>query len=422
MKSSAQRSLSADQTNAPLGTRVINKRHPWSVVHACEAARDVLPLVEGQLAAGMRPQLLTPAGFGLPSAFAESGRSLEASQISLLRMWNHVRDWRRLLNDAAAESAAEVIHAHSFASGMAAVRSGSGVVYQFNLPVEKLAAADGSHDENSWLARSFRVAEQFVLTRAAAVVVKSHSVRLASLDRGVGADNVFLVPEPIPSDYLESKPDRKWLEQAASGNAESIFFLIPSVPSPASWTGRDAVLRSMRVLAVLKHQHPTVKFVFLCEEEAEDLLREVAGICQLSDWVSILPSDARPVAMASADVVICGIDQSGQSFALEAQARGRALLAADTEQHREITSDGRGCLWFRPGEVSDITQRASFLAGNPQFRRALGAAAREHCLATRSPEVVGAQYDAVYRLAFSKRKGRDSSPPRTQLIPLQVGG
>jgi hypothetical protein len=40
---------------------------------------------------------------------------------------------------------------------------------------------------------------------------------------------------------------------------------------------------------------------------------------------------------------------------------------------------------------------------------------------TRSPEVVGAQYDSVYRLAFSKRKGRDSSTPRAQLIPLQAG-
>jgi hypothetical protein len=35
--------------------------------------------------------------------------------------------------------------------------------------------------------------------------------------------------------------------------------------------------------------------------------------------------------------------------------------------------------------------------------------------------VIAAQYDTVYRLAFAKRKGRDSSPPKTQLIPLQVG-
>lgn len=34
---------------------------------------------------------------------------------------------------------------------------------------------------------------------------------------------------------------------------------------------------------------------------------------------------------------------------------------------------------------------------------------------------VGAQYDAVYRDAFSKRKGREAGAPKPQFIPLQVG-
>jgi glycosyltransferase involved in cell wall biosynthesis len=136
--------------------------------------------------------------------------------------------------------------------------------------------------------------------------------------------------------------------------------------------------------------------------------------------VKVLAPDMLDKALASADVVICDREHADTSLALEALAHGRALLAADVAQHRDITSDGRGCLWFRSGEVSDIAFRAIFLAGNPPFRRALGAAAREHCQTTRSVEVVGAQYDAVYRLAFSKRKDRGSTPPRPRLIPLQV--
>ena len=135
----------------------------------------------------------------------------------------------------------------------------------------------------------------------------------------------------------------------------------------------------------------------------------------------MLPSALRGKALSSADIVICDREHGGAAIALEALARGRALLAADVEEHRDITADGRGCLWFRTGDVGDIAQRASFLASNAQFRRALASAGREHCLATRSAEVVGAQYDAVYRLAFGKRKGRDTSSPRPQLIPLQVG-
>ncbi|HXA84050.1 MAG TPA: hypothetical protein VNZ47_03175, partial [Candidatus Dormibacteraeota bacterium] len=36
----------------------------WRVIHACEYARDVLPVVEGQLAVGMRPFIVTPQGAG----------------------------------------------------------------------------------------------------------------------------------------------------------------------------------------------------------------------------------------------------------------------------------------------------------------------------------------------------------------------
>src|SRR5579872_6585841 len=74
------------------------KCRPWNVVHACEWAREVLPLLEGQLTVGMRPSLLTPAGYGLASNLGDASRRTEFPQISLLQVWSHVREWRRLLN------------------------------------------------------------------------------------------------------------------------------------------------------------------------------------------------------------------------------------------------------------------------------------------------------------------------------------
>jgi glycosyltransferase involved in cell wall biosynthesis len=413
--------MQVDQLAIRVHPRISAKHHPWNVVHACELAREILSLVEGQLAAGMRPSLLTPGGFGLASSFVDNPKRTEATQVSLLRMWNHVRDWRKLLTDSAAERSSEIIHAHSFAAGMAAVRATSGVVYQLKQPIEKLATASGDQDENSWLVRSFRVAEQFILTRAAAVVVHSHSQRLACLERGVAAGSVFLIPEPIAPHVLEAHCNHRWLESVAGASPETVFFLIPGLPEIASWDERDALLRWMRVLSVIRREHPNVKFLFLGDSAVADHIRDVACTCNLSGYVSILSDEFRNHAMASTDAVICDREHAAGQFALEALARGRALLAADIEEHREFTADGRGCLWYRPGDVGDIAQRASFLAANAQFRLALGVAAHEHCLATRSVEVVGAQYDPVYRLAFSKRKGRDNTTPKTQLIPLQVG-
>jgi glycosyltransferase involved in cell wall biosynthesis len=406
-------SLSEKNTQVPSHYR----QHPWTVIHACERARDVLPLVEGQLAAGMRPSLLTPAGTG--GAALPEGPKRERP-ISLLNTWSHVREWRSLMNESAAETASDILHAHSFSAGMAAVRASSCVVYQLKQPVEKLAAATERYDENSWLSRSFRVAEQFVLTRAAAVVVHDHTQRLACLERGVNAAHTFLIPEPIEHALLESAPDRKWLAETERAGSETVLLFVPGLPS-SEWERRDALLRWMRVLCNVRRQHDDVRLLLLAEGPAQEAIYEMASACNLMPWIHAVPLTMRDKALSSADIVICDREHASSGIALEALARGRALLASDVEAHREITPDGRGCLWFRPGEVNDVAQRASFLAGNPQFRRALATAGREHCLATRSAEAVGGQYDAVYRTAFSKRKKRDTNTPKPQFIPLHVG-
>ena len=414
--------MTLDQrTSAGTHERKKPGRYPWKVVHACESAREVLPLVEGQIVAGMRPFLLTPAGSGFARAFRQNGNETTAP-VSLLQTWNHVREWRRLLHESTAETSAEIIHAHSFAAGMASVRTSSGVVYQLSSPVEKIAASAGYCNENSWLARSFRVAEQFVLTRAAAVVVNDHAARLECLERGVGAENLFLIPRPVDPNVVELLPDREWLERTTESGPDTILFLIPGLPDSSSWGCRDSLLRWMRVLSIVRRESSDVKFLFLSDRDQENKVNELAAACDLLASVRVLAPAVRDKAMASADVIICERDHAGGGYALEALARGRALLAADAEQHREISSDGRGCLWFRSGDVADIAHRARFLAANPHFRRALGVAGREHCLATRGAEVIASQYDAVYRLAFSKRKDHETSPPKARLIPLQVGG
>src|SRR4051794_24377982 len=171
---------------------------PWNVVHACPEVRDILPLLDVQVSAGMKPFLVTPLGSGTPDLYLRRTEE-NAKPTSLLTAWNDVRQWRRSLLEADPDQSAEIVHAHSFASGMAAVRNFGAVVYDLNGCVEELAMAAGQCEAGSWLARSFRVAEQFILARATAIVTHSSVMRDAVLDRGAPPENVFVVL--LPEDW-----------------------------------------------------------------------------------------------------------------------------------------------------------------------------------------------------------------------------
>ena len=165
----------------------------WQVLHACEQVRDLLPVIEGQLAVGMRPYLATPRGAGAAALFLRQVPQ-PVQTASLLTAWSDVRRWRSSIVDSV--PGMEVVHAHLFSAGMAAVRNCPAVVYDVTEFVEQIAIASGQCSAGSWLARSFRVAEQFVLARASAVVVHDTKGRDGAIERGVLRENLFVIFRP----------------------------------------------------------------------------------------------------------------------------------------------------------------------------------------------------------------------------------
>jgi hypothetical protein len=169
--------------------------HPWRVLHAAFGCADLLDAVTLQAEAGMRPEVLTLDGLADPDP--QWASAAEPISHSLLSAWHDVRSWRDAL--IAAETARfELVHAHSFSAGMAAVRNCSVVVYEIAGFVEQLAISAAEHGEGErpgvWLSRSLRVAEQFVIARAGAIVVRSSDNVACTLERGAAADDVFLIP------------------------------------------------------------------------------------------------------------------------------------------------------------------------------------------------------------------------------------
>lgn len=168
--------------------------HPWRVLHAATANASLLALVMLQSKSGMRPQVVTLSGPAEPAP--EWAAANDVASGSLLSAWHDVRTWRDVLASAAAEHY-ELVHAHSFSAGMAAVRNYRAVAYELDGFVEQLAveaaALSGSERPGAWLSRSLRVAEQFVIARAGAVIVHDAKHREGAIERGAAPDDVFVI-------------------------------------------------------------------------------------------------------------------------------------------------------------------------------------------------------------------------------------
>jgi glycosyltransferase involved in cell wall biosynthesis len=407
----AARHLHSDRASVKTGTA-------WRVIHACEYARDVLPLVEGQIAAGMRPYIVTPQGAGSAELYLARPNQEQVRTFSLLRSWQDVRNWRKSILECEPESSADLVHAHAFAAGMAAIRSCGCVVYDLTGCIEELAIAAQLCEPGSWMSRSFRVAEQFILSRASAVVVHSNGMKEAALERGAAPGSIFVIPEPLiihePEEDAVSRyfAARTRLEAAENAPAAHTSFFVPELAPVDAARLPVAAEALLEAIAIARQDSPAFSVIVEAAESFWPSLNELAARLAITDNLQLMTPANAQQSWTDCDVVIATasvptspvVARHASEICLKAMIGGKTLLAADIPRHRDVSPDGRGCLWFDPEDARDLGHRISFLAFNPEFRSALGAAGHSFITESRSLASIGEHYDAVYRHALSRKK------------------
>lgn len=412
------------------------RHRAWRVIHACEFARDVLPVVEGQVTSGMKPYIVTPQGEGSAELYLSGRHQDQPRSLSLLRSWQDVRNWRKSILDCDPENSADIVHTHCFAAGMAAVRNIGGVVYDLRACIEELAMAAGQCEHGSWMARSFRVAEQFVLARAAAVIVHSSGMKDAAQQRGSLPESIFLIPDPLPAGEdspLRAQPlEQDFLQCRFGIPADRVSFLVPQFASASDTeltAGQKAVLESFALVRAENSQFSLMLEVATTGAFRQPLEEFAAHLQIRDDIVFIDPADSAS-AWQSVDVIVATgelpadavIARCANEVCLNAMMYGKTLLAADVPRNRDVSPDGRGCLWFEDKNPRDLAFRISFLQRNPSFRSALAAAGRFHVLETRSNAAIGRQYREAYNYAFGRKRFTGPSTGMASLQPAANWG
>lgn len=415
----------------PVAPQPSRSMRNWRVLHACEYARDVLPVIEGQITAGMRPYIVTPQGAGAAELYLERKNLEQPRPLSLLRAWHDVRNWRKSLLECDPEISADVVHTHSFTSGMAAVRNFSCVVYDPPACIEELAISTGQCERGSWMGRSFRVAEQFVLSRTEAIIVHSSGMKAAAEERGAPAESVFVIPEPFDLDPNPLAGGNSFLRERFGIAGSTVVYFVPEQPGAERDAVSDAVLSVLEAFALIYDQLPASALLIEAPVTVREALRGHAERLGVSQQVFVLGIEDAEAVMQNSDVVIVTGEQPvdpvlayrSNKLCVEVMAAGKTLLAADLPRNRDCSPEGRGCLWFKDGDRRDLTYRIGVLGRDSGFRTALANAGRSHIHETRNSATIGRMYDDAYRHALSRRKkagtGQNSAP---SLKPLTSAG
>ncbi|HEY6350413.1 MAG TPA: glycosyltransferase [Candidatus Angelobacter sp.] len=399
----------------------------WRVIHACEYARDVLPLVEGQVAAGMRPYIVTPRGAGIAEFYLAKKDLEQEETLSLLRAWQDVRNWRKSLLECDPENSSDLVHTHSFASGMAGVRNLPCVVYDLNGCIEELALSAGQCDRGSWMGRSFRVAEQFILSRAEAIIVHSMSMKNAVEERGAPRENVFVIPGPVPADAHQlSHAGKEFLQERFEVDSSVVVYFAPQPGGRQEGDLSPATLLALEAFALARIEVNPSRLLISASPQDFPAIQDHAQRLGIAGEVLCVEADSAPAAMSAADVVIAGgeppVDQvqarQPNQFCLQALMLARPLLAADVPGNRDVSPDGRGCLWFKDGDARELGYRMAFLGRDPGFRATLAASGHAHILETRNSTAIGRQYDAAYRHAIKQKRSGGPGQKITNLLPI----
>lgn len=391
-------------------------------------------MIEGQVAAGIRPYIVTPQGSGAAELYLAKRDLGETTSLSLLRAWQDVRNWRKSLLECDPENRSDLVHTHSFASGMAGVRNLPCVVYDLNACIEEFAISAALCERGSWMGRSFRVAEQFILSRAQAVIVHSLGMKAAVEERGTPPENVFLIPDPLTVGenelpvFQNGLHENNFLRRRFGLGPRSITYFVPQENHSANAELPLAPITTLQAFALVLPEVPECQLLIEASPSAWTAIHDQAKGLGIAERIFMIEPNDRLEAMQNATVVITSGDlpddpvkaRHPNAICLQSFTMGKALLAADTPRNRDGSPEGRGCLWFEQNDVRNLARRMAFLGRNSDFRAALAASGRAHILETRSCTAIGKQYDAAYRHALSCKKsggpGHQAQIPSEQYV------
>jgi glycosyltransferase involved in cell wall biosynthesis len=185
---------------------------------------------------------------------------------------------------------------------------------------------------------------------------------------GVPAEQIEVVPNGIDPAAFENLPARP---------AAADPLVLGFVGFVRDWHGLDAVIAAMAA----HRGTPRLDFVVVGDGPARPALEQQAAALGIGDRVrftGLAPHEAVPGLVAGFDIALQprAVAYASPLKIFDYLAAGRAIVAPDQPNIREILTDGETALLYDPAQPDALWQAVLRLAGDAALRTSMGEAAR----------------------------------------------
>lgn len=279
----------------------------------------------------------------------------------------------------------DVIHAHSWAGGLAAIAGADGMAVPVTQTFHHERAPDGPADARLRLVRA-------IGRRADAVIASCADEETELIRMGVPRRNIAIVPGGVDVERFKRRGPAFPRGQR------------PRLVHVGALTPRSGAATAIRALEAI----PDAELVVaggpasgILDGDADyERLRRMVKALEVEERVTFLgriPHAAMPKLMRSADLVLSLPETAPTGMvALEAMACGVPVIASAVGAHLDSVVDGVTGYLVRPGNPAELARRARELLADPTTRTAFGYAGADRARSRYSLERIGRELVKVY--------------------------
>jgi glycosyltransferase involved in cell wall biosynthesis len=212
--------------------------------------------------------------------------------------------------------------------------------------------------------------------------------------RAYGIRRVEVVPNGVPvPDEQVIEAERMIARQSLAIPEDAVLIVVIGRLHPGK--GQHVFLRALARVAGAASQ---ARAVITGEGPDEPRLRSLAAELGIAGRVHFAGhvSETGPILAAADIVAVPSLKESLPLSALEAMARGRAVVASATGDLPLLIEEGVSGFTVPAGDDAALADRLLVLASDPGLRRQIGEAARRRVIAAYSAEAMARRLEASY--------------------------